>query len=415
MTARILAIGTAVPPAVLRQNAVRDLFASQPGIGRLSQRLVRAAFDASAIETRHTVLTDLADALAPGGGSAEAGALGDGSASAERLPVIADGALLSPSTGTRNDAYIAAAPALFAAAAREALAAASVDAADVTHVVTVSCTGMFAPGPDYRLVRDLGLRTSVERYHLGFVGCAAAVPALRAAARMCAADPDAVVLVVCAELCTLHFRVADDPDQILAASLFADGAAAAVVSADPARRGERWLDLDRFGTAVTDDGERDMTWTVGDAGFDMVLTAQVPRIIGREIRAAVDDVVGAASVDTWAVHPGGRAVLDRVETGLGLAPDALDASRAVLRDHGNMSSATILFILRSLLIGDGLRDGETIATLAFGPGLTMEAAMLTAGVAPGTAAGTDAAGADAAGTDAAGDPGAARLPEPVAS
>ncbi|KAA9089476.1 type III polyketide synthase [Microbacterium radiodurans] len=398
MTARILAIGTAVPPALLRQNEVRDLFASQPGIGRLSQRLVRAAFDASAIETRHTVLDDLASAL---GDPATDAAPSD--AAPARLPVISDaGALLSPTTGARNDAYIAAAPGLFAAAAREALGAASVDPADVTHVVTVSCTGMFAPGPDYRLVRDLGLRTSVERYHLGFIGCAAAVPALRAAARMCAADPEAVVLVVCAELCTLHFRVADDPDQILAASLFADGAAAAVVSADPARRGERWLDLDRFGTAVTDEGESDMTWTVGDAGFEMVLSAEVPRIIGREIRAAVDGVVAGARVDTWAVHPGGRSVLDRVESGLGLAPDALELSRAVLRDHGNMSSATILFILRSLLHGEALGDGETIAALAFGPGLTLEAAMLTAGVAA-TAGSPAAAGA------------ARPLAEPVAS
>lgn len=397
MTARILSIGTAVPPAVLHQNAVRDLFAAQPGIGRLSQRLVRAAFDASAIETRHTVLTDLADALEPEGARSDAVALAPAPGDPASLPVISgDGALLSPSTGTRNDTYIALAPELSARAAREALSAASVAPSEITHVVTVSCTGMYAPGPDYRLVRDLGLPTTVERYHLGFIGCAAAVPALRAAARMCAAQPDAVVLVVCAELCTLHFRIADDPDQILAASLFADGAAAAVVSADPARRGERWLDLDRFATAVTDDGERDMTWTIGDAGFDMVLTAEVPRIIGREIRAAVADVIGDARVDTWAVHPGGRAVLDRVESGLELPPEALAASRAVLRDYGNMSSATILFILRALLAGDGLREGETIATLAFGPGLTMEAALLTAGV----AAGADTEDAETVPTDA---------------
>lgn len=395
MTARILSIGTAVPPAVLHQNSVRDLFASQPGIGRLSQRLVRAAFDASAIETRHTVLTDLADALDASPASApRENRTAAGAASRPviaDLPVISDaGALLSPPTGARNDAYIALAPELSARAAREALAAASVEPGDITHVITVSCTGMYAPGPDYRLVRDLGLPTTVERYHLGFIGCAAAVPALRAAARMCAAQPEAVVLVVCAELCTLHFRVADDPDQILAASLFADGAAAAVVSADTSRRGERWLDLERFATAVTDDGERDMTWTIGDAGFEMVLTAEVPRIIGREIRAAVDDVVGGARVDTWAVHPGGRAVLDRVESGLELAPETLAVSRAVLRDYGNMSSATILFILHALLTGEALTDGEAIATLAFGPGLTMEAALLTAGVAAADAVPRDA-------------------------
>lgn len=372
MTARILAIGTAVPSSSLPQDAVRDLFASQPGIGRLEKRLVHAAFNASAIETRHTVLDALAEAVA---GVATATATGT-----ERMPVVTDsGALLAPSTGARNDTYIRVAPPLFARAATEALSAASVEPAEVTHVITVSCTGMFAPGPDYRLVRDLGLPITVERYHLGFVGCAAAVPALRAAARICAAQPEAVVLVVCCELCTLHFRAPTDTDQIVAASVFADGAAAAVVSADPARRGERWFGLERFATAITSEGERDMAWTIGDEGFEMVLSAEVPRIIGREIRGAVDAFLGDDEVDAWAVHPGGRSVLDRAEAGLGLPADALAVSRAVLRDYGNMSSATILFILREMLAAPDLRDGEKIATIAFGPGLTLEAALLTAG------------------------------------
>ncbi len=385
MTASILSIGTAVPAARLRQGAVRDLFASQPTADRLTQRLVHAAFDASAIETRHTVLDGLARAAESAGTTADSGAAappvsGAPASDDERMPVAsAAGALLSPSTGARNDAYIRAAPPLFAEAARRALAAASVDVADVTHVVTVSCTGMFAPGPDYRLVRDLGLSTAVERYHLGFIGCAAAVPALRLAARVCAAQPDAVVLVVCGELCSLHFRASNEPDQIVSASVFADGAAAAVVSGDPDRRGSSWFDLDRFATAVTDEGEADMAWTIGDEGFEMVLSAEVPRIIGREIRGAVDDFLGGDAVDAWAVHPGGRSVLDRVETGLGLPDTALAASRAVLRDYGNMSSATILFILRDLLADDAIADGERIAALAFGPGLTLEAAMITAG------------------------------------
>lgn len=366
MTTRILSIGTAVPTARLRQSAVRDLFASQPGADRLTKRLIGAAFDASAIETRYTVLDDLAAA-------AEHAAPSDD----ERMPTVTDtGQLLAPSTGTRNDAYIRLAPPLFAEAARNALAAASLEPEDVTHVVTVSCTGMFAPGPDYRLVRDLGLPTTVERSHLGFMGCAAAVPGLRTAARICAGQPEAVVLVVCAELCSLHVRTPDDHDQIVAASVFADGAAAAVVSADPTRAGDAWFEMDRFATALTDEGEKDMAWTIGDEGFEMVLSAEVPRIIGREIRGAVDRFLGDDGVDAWAVHPGGRSVLDRVETGLDLPDGALAVSRDVLRDYGNMSSATILFILRALLAGD-LADGSRVATLAFGPGLTLEAARLT--------------------------------------
>ena len=169
--------------------------------------------------------------------------------------------------------------------------------------------------------------------------------------------------------------------------MFADGAAAAIVSADPALRGERWFELERFGTAVTDEGEQDMVWTIGDEGFDMTLSAEVPRIIGREIRGAVARFLGDDDVDAWAVHPGGRSVLDRVETGLELPASALAASRSVLRDYGNMSSATILFILRAYLEGTAQgtadaapaepADGQRIAALAFGPGLTVESALLT--------------------------------------
>ena len=234
---------------------------------------------------------------------------------------------------------------------------------------------MFAPGPDFRLVGDLGLAKNVERYHIGFMGCAAALPGLRAAARICAAQPDAVVLVAAAELCTLHIRSSEDPQQIVSASVFADGAAAAVVSARTFGAGPR-LELERFGTVLTSEGDKDMMWTIGDRGFDMVLTAEVPRIIGREIREAVSAFLDGDEPAVWAVHPGGRSVLDRVETGLGLDPAALEASRAVLARQGNMSSATILFILRDLL-HSGNGDDERIAALAFGPGLTVESALLT--------------------------------------
>jgi alkylresorcinol/alkylpyrone synthase len=363
MTARIVSIGTAVPPTRIPQDHVRDLFADQPGLDRLTRRRIHAAFGASAIEHRHTVLSELGVGASPDGGGPRF--LDD-----ERT-------LLAPTTGMRNDLYTRLAPSLSAAAATEALADAGVSASVVTHVVTVSCTGFFAPGPDYRLVRDLGLPTTAERYHLGFIGCAAALPALRLAARLADSQPDAVVLVVCAELCSLHIRASDDPQQIVAASVFADGAAAAVVtSTDAGRAGG--LELDRFGTALTSEGESDMVWTIGDHGFEMVLSAEVPRIIGREIRGAVDRFVGDdRPPDVWAVHPGGRSVLDRVEAGLELDADALAASRAVLRDYGNMSSVTILFILGSLLSDSAVHDGARVAGLAFGPGLTVESAMLT--------------------------------------
>lgn len=377
MPAHILGIGTAVPTTVLPQPAVRDLFLAQPGVDRLTARLIGAAFDQSAIETRHTVLRELADQPAPGSDFID---------SESR-------ALRSPLTGTRNDVYRREAPPLFERAAREALMRADVEASAITHVVTASCTGFFAPGPDYRLVRDLGLPTTVERDHLGFVGCAAAFPALRQAARVCAADPRAVVLVVCGEICSIHLRASSDPEQIVASAVFADGAAAAVVSAQAPERAPS-LALEGFSTALTREGEDDMRWIIGDRGFEMTLTAEVPKIVGREVLDALGPVLAdAGRVDRWLVHPGGRSILDRFETALDLPSDALTLSRDVLREYGNMSSATVLFILARVLDDPDLVDGSRAIGVAFGPGLTVESALLTARV-PVAVSGADGATAD---------------------
>ncbi|WP_261623722.1 type III polyketide synthase [Nesterenkonia marinintestina] len=357
MSARIVSLGTAVPDTAVSQQELRDFFAGQPGTDPLTRRLISAAFDAAGISTRHSVLSGL-------------GGLPDG------VFVAEDGALRRPTTGVRNDLYRETAPDLAADAARRALSDGAVAAEQITHVVSVSCTGFFAPGIDYRLVRDLGLDADVARTHLGFIGCAAALPALRTASQITAAEPHAVVLVVCVELCSLHIRDLPDPEQIVAASVFADGAAAAVVTADDAVGTPGGLVLERFGTTLTEEGESDMVWTVGDHGFRMRLSAEVPRIIGREIRSAVQSFLGGEPTpDTWAVHPGGRSVLDRVEAGLELPDSALTTSRAVLRDRGNMSSATLLFILAELLDDPTIEDAPLVA-LAFGPGLTVESALI---------------------------------------
>jgi alkylresorcinol/alkylpyrone synthase len=274
-----------VPPTVLAQDGVRDLFGSQPELGRLGTRLVSAAFGASGIRTRHTVLRELG--TAPGMAGADAPVEPD-----DGEPVFYDrasGRILTPGTGARNDAYIREAPALLLGAARQALDEADgIEAADVTHVVTVSCTGFYAPGPDYAVVRGLGLGAATQRFHLGFMGCYGAFPALRMAAQFCAADPDAVVLVVCVELCSLHLHSSGDADTIVASSVFGDGAAAAVVTARPAPAGSTVLDLDAFETVLTPVGEDDMAWTIGDQGFDMILSSYVPKIIDEHITGALE-------------------------------------------------------------------------------------------------------------------------------
>ncbi|MFW2512707.1 type III polyketide synthase [Demequina sp. SO4-13] len=376
----VRSIATAVPPTVLQQDQVRDLLASQPELSRLSRRLIGSVFDGSAIERRHTVMRELGATPA---GTAE--------------PVDAQfydaqtRTILTPSTGQRNAAYTREVrPLLAEVGARAIEDAPGLDRTDITHVITVSCTGFFAPGPDYVVVRDLGLAPSTRRLHVGFMGCYGAFPALRAAVSTCVAEPGAAVLIVCAELCTLHVRSSNDPDTIVASSVFADGAAAAVVSARPAPAGSAVLDIDAQETALTDGGETDMAWTIGDLGFEMVLSRYVPRILEDQIAHSLRpllDRLGASAptewsqIDRWAVHPGGRAILDRVQRALGLSDAQMSPSRAVLRDYGNMSSATVLFILRRLLAGDGEQEAngapERVAAMAFGPGLTVESALFT--------------------------------------
>lgn len=386
MAISVHSVATSVPPTVIKQPDMRDLLLVQPERTRLGRRLIASAFDASAIDTRHTVVRDL-DLGAPldGPGAASGGPTG---------PAVfcdrAERRVLSPTTGTRNDVYVEHAPALFLEAARGAIAASgSFTTADVTHVVTASCTGFFAPGPDYVLVRDLGLPATTRRLHVGFMGCYAAFPALSTARSICAEDPDAVVLVVCAELCSLHLEASDDPDTIVASAVFADGAAAAIVSARPAPAGHLVLDLDEMRTTLTPVGEQDMAWTIGDHGFEMVLSRYVPSIISEHIRGALDPLLAQAGTDheaahevipRWAVHPGGRSVLDKVQDALALDPVQMEPSRSILREYGNMSSATILFILQRLLTAPdapGAGPGERVCAMAFGPGLTVESALLT--------------------------------------
>ena len=216
-------LSTVVPPTILPQPGVRDVFAAQPGLNRLAQRIVTTSFDMSGIE--HPVHRARGADLRRARG--RAGVLRP-----------ADRRAAAPGTKARNEIYTEQATKLYVEAARAAIdATPGVEASDITHVVTVSCTGFYAPGPDYMLVRDLGLAPAVQRYHLGFMGCYAAIPALRTAKQFCEADPDAVVLVVSVELCTLHLRSSNDPDTIVASSLFADGAARGHRHGAPARAG----------------------------------------------------------------------------------------------------------------------------------------------------------------------------------
>lgn len=388
MTALLRSLATAVPPTLLLQDRIRDVLAAQPGVDRLSARLIPAVFNASGIERRYTVVQEWEQGLHDVGQETEPDEVTLG----ERAGVFFDPGthhVLSPSTGVRNAIYAQEATTLYVQAAQDALEQAPEISPDqVTHVITVSCTGFYSPGPDYQIVRQLDLSPSVKRLHVGFMGCYAAMPALREAASICQADPAAVVLVVSVELCTLHVRVANDQDTILGASLFADGGAAAVVTGAEAPalpEGRPALELDRFSTVLTPVGEDAMAWNIGDEGFEMILGSYVPHIIDDHITDALEPLLGADTVlagrphrevEHWAIHPGGRSILDKVQARLDLADEQLVASRETLRDYGNMSSATVMFVLKHIMHSSG-EPGERICAMAFGPGLTVESALLT--------------------------------------
>jgi predicted naringenin-chalcone synthase len=280
-----------------------------------------------------------------------------------------------PSTAARMQRFEATAPVL----AMQALA--DLDLEDerqrITHLVVACCTGFMAPGLDQLIVKAAGLAPGVERTMVGFMGCYAAVNALRLAHHFVRSDASARVLVVNIELCTLHFRPSSGLDQILSMLLFGDGCSAALVTAD-----ETGIALTDFRACAIADSAEAITWRVGDDGFHMHLSGQVPAKITRALAAEIErnDEAGllrgtrTEDYSHWAVHAGGRTVLDAVETGLQLGPQMLRWSRGVLRDFGNMSSATLMFILQRMLRAapEPCAAGEDGFALAFGPGMAAE-------------------------------------------
>lgn len=270
-----------------------------------------------------------------------------------------------PTTAARMRLYDREAPALAARVAGQLDAEAL---ARTTHLIVTSCTGFSAPGVDLQLLQRLGLPLSVERTMVGFMGCYAAINALRLANSIVKADEDAHVLVVSVELCSLHLQETDDLEVVLSFMIFGDGCAAALVSAEPSG-----LRLDGFRTAVMPAAADLITWHIGERGFDMRLSGEVPGALAEALPGAVAtlDPEGADAIDLWAVHPGGRSVLDAAQRALDLPQGALNASRTVLRDFGNMSSPSILFVLAEMMRGAPDPGARGLA-MAFGPGLTAE-------------------------------------------
>jgi alpha-pyrone synthase len=349
MAAYLNRIATAVPQNDVHEAFVR--FADTLLTDRRSQVLFRRMADRSQIEHRWSSLTP-----APLGANAAIDTDG----------FYSRGAF--PSTAERMKRYETDAPTL----ALKAVAGLELDDAEraaVSHVIVTSCTGFAAPGLDLQIVEGLGLKPSVERTMVGFMGCYAGISALKLARHIVRSEPDAKVLVVSLELCTLHLQETSNLEQVLTFLVFGDGCAAALVTTEP-----RGLSLDSFHAEIAQDTAEQITWNVRDQGFDMFLSGGVPGSIGKALDAGRASILRGAEtddIDIWAVHPGGRSVLDAVEAAFALPPKALTASREVLRRFGNMSSATVLFVLKAILDNPSAKGARGCA-MAFGPGLTAE-------------------------------------------
>ena len=268
-----------------------------------------------------------------------------------------------PNTSQRMELFEQNAPVLMRKA-MDRLALSEEDRSGITHVLVTCCTGLYAPGLDFEIVDHLGLSADVERTMVGFMGCYAAINALKLARHIVRSDPKAGVLMLNLELCTLHLQETQDLEQVLSFLVFADGAAASLITAR-----EQGFALDSFKAVMVPETRGLITWKIGGMGFDMLLSGQVPGELGRALHEG-ELMAERERIDLWAVHPGGRSILDAVEKGLELPADALAASREVLSCFGNMSSATVMFVLQRIM--QQARPGQRGCAMSFGPGLTAE-------------------------------------------
>lgn len=342
-------IGTATPRFELEQGRAAEIAAGLMVLSERRGRALGALYAQSGVETRRTMIAE--------GGATDFFVRGG----------------TDPTTGERIERYRAVAPVLAAEACVDCFERAGVLAGSVTHLVVVSCTGFHAPGVDFELIRRLGLSSRVQRTMVGYMGCHGAVNGLRVAAAIAGSDPAAVVLVCCVELCSVHFQYEPVAGAVTANALFGDGAAACLVTG----RGEGPR-LRAFGANMFEDSQDEMGWRIGDHGFVMSLSARVPALLEAGVGDWVDAWLGEqhmsrGDVGSWAVHPGGPRIVEGVRLALGLDHNAVADALDVLRTHGNMSSPTILFIIRRMLERGAVLP---MVALAFGPGLAGEALLI---------------------------------------
>jgi len=360
----IIDIATASPPHRVLQSVATEELKRRMAVKPAVARLIDAASHHSGIESRHFVVPDC-------------------DAAAEGKFYSVNGDYVSPDTKTRMDAYEKWSQLLTRQAVDEVLRSTGCDPATIGRLIVISCTGFFAPGLDYNLIQECGLPRTVKRTTIGFMGCAASVIGFTTVleAMTAAGSSPLTTLLVSVELCSLHLQTEATRDNILANMIFADGAAAVLISNDASLRPKARLELLGTRSVVFENSSASMGWKIGNTGFEMVLSSDLPKIVLEQAVPALKEMIASAGIAAdgithWALHPGGRAILDALQEGLHLSEEAMRPSRTVLKDFGNMSSASILFVLKELLASRHVAPGEICCAVAFGPGLSMEVAFM---------------------------------------
>ncbi len=364
MKSYICAIGTANPPHKIPQMQIADFMAAALQFDEPATRKLKALYRVSGIGQRYSVLQDYTRQN------------GDFTFY-PNTPTLEP----FPTVQMRMNEYRKYALELSERAIRSCLTqAAKVSLPDITHLITVSCTGMYAPGLDIELVERLGLSTSVQRTAVNFMGCYAAFNAIKLADALCKSDPLAKVMLVCTEICTIHFQKDAAQDHLVSNALFGDGAAAVLMQSQP--NDEVSLELQSFHCDLAPAGTREMAWHIGDTGFEMTLSSYVPDLIKKGIKELTDRLLHGlkttvSEINLFAIHPGGRRILEVIEQELGMTRDDNRFAYQVLRDFGNMSSATVLFVLKELMDSLTAKEQDApVLSFAFGPGLTLESMLL---------------------------------------
>jgi predicted naringenin-chalcone synthase len=357
MAVLIAGIGTAVPTHRIRQEDAAEIAQQYSCENEAQSRLFKSIYRRAGVNTRHSVVLE--------------------NCAADLQARQSFYTKSSPTTEARMRRYEDEAISLALAAAARALDDAAVASDRVTHLVTVSCSGFYAPGVDIALIKRLPLPVRVSRAHIGFMGCHGLLNGLRVARAFLDQDPGACVLVLALEMCSLHHQYGWDSDRIVANALFADGAAA-LLAVVGERGSATSLRVVASGSQVIDDSEDAMSWRIGNHGFVMTLSPRVPELITRSIRVYLEGWLSEFGLDldrvgSWAVHPGGPRILSAFSEATGLDRERLKVSHEVLAEYGNMSSPTVLFIIDRLR---RIKAPRPIIALAFGPGLAVESVLL---------------------------------------